>query len=72
MLIAPSLEDLETTRHQSLEDTVRVILLRNRLQLLVVRRPVSGEDLLEASGVAPVSVNTRIHQRNHIRQKTHM
>lgn len=52
------LEDLEATRHQSLEDTIRVILLRNRLQLLVVLRPVAGEDLLETSGVAPILVST--------------
>ena len=48
------LENLEPTRHQSLEDTSRVILLRNRLQLAVVLRSVSREDLLEASSVTPI------------------
>lgn len=66
MLVAPSLEDLETTRHQSLEDTIRVILLRNRLQLLVVRRPVARENLLEASGVAPILVSATRPQLNQI------
>lgn len=71
MLIASSLEDLETARHQSLEDTIRVILLRNGLQLLVVLRPVAGKDLLEASGVAPVSVSTYTPKKLY-RKETHM
>lgn len=66
MLIAPSLEDLEATRHQSLEDTVRVILPRNRLQLLVVHRPVAGENFLEASSIAPILVSTTHPQLNKI------
>lgn len=48
------LENLESTRHQSLEDAGRVILLRNSLQPAVVSGSVSGEDRLEASSVTPI------------------
>lgn len=49
-----SLENLESTRHQSLEDAGRVILLRNSLQPAVVSGSVSREDRLEASSVTPI------------------
>lgn len=48
------LENLESTRHQSLEDAGRVILLRNSLQPAVVSGSVSREDRLEASSVTPI------------------
>lgn len=46
----------EATRHQSLEDTIRIITSSNRLQFLLVLRPVSRKYDLEPRRVTPIEV----------------
>lgn len=48
------LVDLESTRHQSLENSIGVILLSNADELLVVLLAIAGEDRLETSSVTHV------------------
>ena len=48
------LEDLEATRHQCLENGMRIIGLCNGLQLLVVLRTVTGEHNLETGSITPI------------------